>query len=57
MAKKLKGGWWKDMGLFMCNMKPCIFHNESKNFLNIVKCNPFPTMKSLKKVSPKHKCN
>jgi hypothetical protein len=40
------------MGLFMCNMKLHISHNESKNFLNIVKCNQFSTMKALKKVSP-----
>jgi hypothetical protein len=42
MAKKLKGKWWKDTGLFKCKMKPYISHNEGKSFLNIVKCNPFP---------------
>jgi len=41
MAKKLKGKYRKDMGLFKCKMKPYISHNEGKSFLNIVKCNLF----------------
>jgi len=41
------------MGLFMQNMEPCIFLNESQSISNcIVGCSPFPTMVAMKKVSP-----
>ncbi len=41
------------MGLFMKNVKPCIFLNESQNISNhIMGCNPFPTMVATKKVGP-----
>jgi hypothetical protein len=41
------------MGLFMQNMKPCIFLNESQNVSNhILECNPFLTMVATKKVGP-----
>lgn len=34
--KRLKGREWKDMNLFMWNMKTCIFHDGSEGILNDV---------------------
>ncbi len=51
LMKRLKVGWWKDMNLFMPNMKPYIYCNVNKNILNdIVGCNLFPTMCTTEKV-------
>jgi len=52
LTKRLKGRWWKDMGLFTQNMKSCIFR-KAKNISNqIVGCNFFPAMGAMKKVGP-----
>ncbi len=52
-CKKLEGRWWEDVYIFIQNVKPNIFDNESKNiFNNIVSYLVLLAMATTKKVYP-----
>jgi hypothetical protein len=49
--EKLKKRQWKNMSLFLQNLKPCIFCNGCKSIsYNIMGCSSLPTMGSMEEV-------